>query len=228
LKNGEFIELDNIYEGDKKGCFRINPSDYVKYHDDIAFICHSHTDFDFTPSIYDMITQKQSGVPWIIVSTNGVLCKYIIFGDMIIHRQWIGLEYVHGASDCYQLVKNWFYHHKSALLPDFPRSSKWWDNKSKSMYEDCFKEAGFYEKNSIDGPGDAIIFNVGASTVINHAAVYCGNGLFAHHLMGRLSILDRLDRYISNSKVHKRIVGYDEKSDISRRNAENFRRAILI
>ena len=229
LKDGSFIPLENIHDK-PEGNFLIKNSDYIKYSDQLACVAHSHTDDDCTPSFTDMCVQVSSSIPWVIAGTNGVVCnRFVVFGNTVIKKDWIGVDFIHGVNDCYSLIRNYFYHHHNALLPDFPRSNKWWEKEHKSMYLDHYPEAGFvpakYENLSDLVIGDLIFMRLGRTNTINHAGVYMGDGIFAHHMCDQLSRKEPIYRY--KDKIEK-VVRYDKDGEIARRNGERVRRAILL
>jgi proteasome lid subunit RPN8/RPN11 len=230
LKDGTYLPLKNVHDIPEHN-FSIRNVDYINHHKEIAYVAHSHTNGDPTPSFMDMCMQISSSLPWVIVGTTGEhVTKHIIFGDCIIRKSVIGLNFIHGVNDCYSLIRNWYFLNRNTLLPDFPRSPCWWENQEKSMYLDNFGEAGFVSKKftSVNDlfPGDIILIRIGKTKTLNHAGVYVGEGgLLAHHMSNKYSMKEPIYKYLD---YIERVLSYDQTSDIARRNAEQVRRAILI
>jgi cell wall-associated NlpC family hydrolase len=105
----------------------------------------------------------------------------------------IGAEYEHAVTDCYGLVRRWYWQERGVLLPDFPRSPEWWDHGG-DLFTENFRAAGFYVPVSDPVVGDVFLMRI-ASRVPNHAAVYLGGDTVLHHLPKQLSRREGLSRY---------------------------------
>lgn len=214
-----FIPSNNIHD-DPKNHFEISKGDILMYAHCMVGVCHSHTDENYYISEHDMVMQKSSGVPWYVSYTDGY--KYvgpIIFGDKVIHTNYLGLEFIHGAQDCYTLIRDWYYNEKNILLPSFSREFQWWKPKpsevfekatavggsglGKDLYLDNMNAASFYEvdKTGEIERGDVILMSIGRTYTSNHASIYLEGGRIVHHLEGQLSCttsygayIDRIDR----------------------------------
>lgn len=107
----------------------------------------------------------------------------------------IGAEYEHAVTDCYGLVRRWYWQERGVLLPDFPRSPEWWDHGG-DLFRENFREAGFVAAALVPDVGDVLLMPIASrSGVPNHAAVYVGGDLILHHLPKQLSRREGLPRY---------------------------------
>lgn len=101
----------------------------------------------------------------------------------------IGIPFKHGTDDCYTLARRFYKDCFNIDLPDFARPDWWWVSGELNLYEDLYKKAGFF---SIDPDieelriGDAFLVQIEAP-VVNHAAMYIGEGKIIHHLVNKMS-----------------------------------------
>lgn len=151
----------------------------------IAAFVHSHPNGPNFPSKTDMDSQQETDVPWVIVSTNGEACLApFMWGDMVERQPLMQRGFQHGVTDCYAFIRDWYLDRRGVELQEFSRSWEWWG--TEQLYLDGFSRAGFVPVALEDlQEGDGILFAVRSNTP-NHAAVYVGNNLIAHHAAGRL------------------------------------------
>lgn len=150
----------------------------------IAAFVHSHPNGPNFPSRADMDSQQETDVPWVIVSTNGEACLApFAFGDQLERPPLTDRGFQHGVTDCYAFIRDWYLEKRGIVLPEFSRSWEWWGKEQ--LYLDGFSRAGF-KPIALDElqEGDGILFAVRSNTP-NHAAVYVGNNLIAHHAASR-------------------------------------------
>lgn len=92
-------------------------------------------------------------------------------------------------SDCWTLVRDW-YGEQGIDLPDWDRPTTPEEFNQNPMFDDCWREAGFYEVDIAEmQAGDAMLMAID-SNKLNHVGVYIGDQLVLHHLRGRLSSRD--------------------------------------
>ena len=212
VAGGAAIELPNIAESPECD-FKLSPDTFALY--DVDAVWHSHPDGPEEPSDADMSGQIQTAVPWILCCSykDGTASEPYMWGGGYI-PPLVGREFRHGPSgtddrgDCYALIKDWYKAERGAELPEFPRANGWWETDS-SMYIDHFKEVGFVETSGDIQIGDVALMQINAP-VINHAAVYIGDGLILQHLTNRLS---RRDPAALWSRLIKKWVRYNGKSN---------------
>jgi proteasome lid subunit RPN8/RPN11 len=169
--------------------FVICPEDFAQAEDmgEVIRIVHSHPNLAALPSEADKVGCEHSGVPWLIVNwPNGAVFEFSPSGY---HAPLVGRHFHHGVLDCYSLIRDYYAQKLALFLPDFERQAQWW-LKGENLYLDNFSLAGFVEMDleSLQ-PHDVLLMQVG-SPVINHAAIYIGNGVILQHCAGRLSSRD--------------------------------------
>ncbi|MBM2769930.1 C40 family peptidase [Burkholderia anthina] len=179
--------------------FVLAPEDYAAAEDvgEIVAIVHSHPNATAQPSMGDLAMCEVAGIAsWVIVSlgvqadgTIGVddWCEFAPSGYV---APLYGREYVHGVLDCYALVRDWYLAERGTVLPDFERKDGWWDDGYSNLYIAHYQDAGFLDvgRDAVLEPGDVLLMQVRSKNgVPNHSGVYLGDGMFAHHMYGRLS-----------------------------------------
>lgn len=103
---------------------------------------------------------------------------------MLKYNHLLGLEFVHGKRDCYEIVRDFYRDNFVIYLKSYARPHHWWEH-GLDLYQANYAAEGF---SVVDSPevGDVILMAVN-STVPNHAAVYLGNNRILHHYMNRRS-----------------------------------------
>ena len=167
-------------------------------------VVHSHPNGPRYPSEADMRGQVKSGLPWVLVATDGEQVTYPeIWGDGLEIPLLVGREFMHGIRDCYSLVRDVYRLGKAGLavqsidwplepilLADFPRNDSWWGDAktlNQTLYEDNFAAQGFKRITREDArAGDAFLLKMKSQTP-NHAGVLLADGTILHHLPMRLS-----------------------------------------
>ncbi len=173
-------------------CFVLDPRDYARACDagEILAVVHSHPNMPEAPSIIDRQACEASGLPWHIVRVPENRWAYLEPAGYT--RDLIGREWVHGVSDCYTLIQDWYRINCSLYLADYDRAEEWW-LRGDDLYSQHFADEGFHEIPLAKlQPGDALLMQA-ASKVPNHAAVYLGDNVILHHVRGRLSGRDIFD-----------------------------------
>lgn len=180
----------NNAAGDTLNDFAITPEDYARAEQvgDVVGVLHSHNG-SAKPSPLDIQSQRASGVQWWIVGLESeTSAEAIEYMPAISAEPIFGRVFVHGVTDCYSLIRDWYAAERGIELPDFARTNEWW-HKGENLYIDGFPKAGFVEVKDALQVGDVLLMNIGAN-VANHAAIYVGDDKIAHHLHGRLSSID--------------------------------------
>lgn len=181
----------------KSDHFVMSAEDYAQAEDDgeITAVVHSHPDAPSRPSQADRVACEASGLPWYILSIGQE-------PDQAPHFQsesaieptgykapLVGREFHHGVLDCFALIRDYYREELGIELEDYERTDDWW-NRGENLYMKNLDAAGFYEVDPKDiRKGDMVIMQIRAPEP-NHAGVYIGDGLFLHHLYGRLSSRD--------------------------------------
>jgi proteasome lid subunit RPN8/RPN11 len=176
--------------------FILDPEDYANAEDagEVLGIFHSHPDQSSKPSEADRVSCEQSGLPWYIVSIYRDES-----GDVKVHDEFafepvgykpplIGRTFHHGVLDCYSIIRDWYQENKGITFNDYKRQDNWW-NEGFDLYLDNLEKDGFERVFDDLKVGDIILMQIRGKKP-NHAGVYVGDGLFIHHMYGRLSSKD--------------------------------------
>jgi len=195
ILSDRFLPLPNIAE-DKVKNFEIDAREYIRYNGDIKCIVHSHADYGHA-SKQDMLSQISTNVPWgLICIANGSLEKIAFWGDQLEPQDLVGRVFCHGVHDCYSLVRD-YYRMKGITIPIFPRENFWWE-KFPSMLMDNCHEAGFEFIDECDLKEGDVVFMQIMANVVNHSAIYLGKSWIVHHLYGKLSKKDPINKWRSS------------------------------
>ena len=189
---GVYVPLVNVAE-DKANGFRLQADTFMLY--DVAAVFHSHPDGRDAPTASDMQSQIATAVPWALCVSykDGTTSKPFMWGGDYI-PPLLGRQYRHGPSgtddrgDCYAVIRDWYLTERGIKLPEFPRDDEWWKNGG-DLYINGFAEAGFAEVSVEKEPqiGDCALMAINSKGVINHAAVYVGEGMILQQLCQRIS-----------------------------------------
>lgn len=206
LINDCYVPMENKHP-DPENHFSVSTWPYSM---NVRAVIHSHPSDRPCPSADDMKFQLVTKVPWFIFVTDGkIITKIIEFGDELNKcPAFLGREFVHGVTDCYGLVRDWFMGVHGIVLPQFPRDNEWWDNGEDLLNKSNFIKAGFVEiKEDQLTAGDVIIFRIGRCPVPNHCGVYTGNGKILHHLYNRYSQEEEAHRWLKKADYFLRYSG---------------------
>lgn len=191
---GEYLPIENV-ASDPGNHFEMPPATW-RDHPRIEAVIHSHgPQHLLAPSADDMRHQIATAVPWGITRCDGVVASSILWwGDFRLDDPLVGREFVHGVTDCYAIIRSWYWQNRQIKLPEFPRDNAWW-SQGGDLYNDGFAIAGFRVVPAADAaPGDVPLINF-RSKVPNHAGVLIEGGLLLHHLMGRKSVREPVGRW---------------------------------
>lgn len=137
--------------------------------------------------------------------------------------KYIGIPFVHGDTDCYGLIREFYKDEFNIELTNYARCDNWW-NEGKNLYMDNFKKEGFYLLDDTEESqfGDIFLIALGCS-VASHGAIYVGENKILQHVQDHLSSLDRYMGVFRNctlarirhklvEKERKQEYGFDEQS----------------
>lgn len=162
---------------------------------EITAIVHSHPDASSNPSQADKVQCENTGLPWYVISIGQEPGQEPTFHDMSAiaptgyEAPLVGREFAHGVLDCFTLIRDWYQRNLGITLTNYERTDGWWE-RGENLYMKNLEAEGFYQVQEKDmRRGDMIVMQVLASEP-NHAGVYLGDGLFLHHMYGRLSSRD--------------------------------------
>jgi proteasome lid subunit RPN8/RPN11 len=173
--------------------FVIDPTGYARCEDagEIVAIVHSHVFEPPEPSMADLTGIEASGLPWLIV--NHPVGTWCVTGPSGFVAPLTGRPFVHRVHDCYSLVRD-YYATLGIHLNDYTRSWGWWEGANgPDLYRQNFEVEGFVQiASSFEDArhalraSDLVLMNIRAPRE-NHMAVYLGDGVLLHHLIGQLS-----------------------------------------
>lgn len=200
----EYIPCRNIAQHDEH--FIIDPQDYADAEDKgkVLAVVHSHVGINPAPSQADLIGIERSGVPWIIV--NHPLNTWTETEPSGYVAPYEGREFVHGITDCYAIWRDYYSRELGIEMLNYDRSPEWW-LKGQDLYADNYIDAGFVEVQELE-PHDILLMQV-ASPVMNHCAVYLGDGIILHHVHGKLSCKNTYGGYWK--KVTRKILRHKSR-----------------
>jgi proteasome lid subunit RPN8/RPN11 len=176
---------------------RTNAEDVRKAEDEGEILAsyHSHVASSPEPSPADKTDSEKNQLPVVILSWPADI--WAVYQPCGWRAELLGRPFVHGVLDCYTLIQDYYRQELDIELPDFERPDDWWtpayDSERKArglppldLYLDNFEKVGFVPAHGAPRKHDVILMQV-RSERPNHAAVYLGDGMMMHHLMGKLS-----------------------------------------
>jgi proteasome lid subunit RPN8/RPN11 len=177
--------------------FMIDPRDYAAAEDrgDILAVIHSHPSGSCQPSQADLVGCETSGLPWHILSLVSGL--WITIEPKGYVAPLVGRQYVYGTLDCFSIIRDWYRQERGIELPDFPRPPGGAEI-TEDLYVQNFERYGFHEIDEDEDlqVGDVVLMKI-RSLIVNHAAIYVGDGKLLHHPTNRLSCREPLGGFWS-------------------------------
>lgn len=154
---------------------------------EVIGIVHSHPNRNPLPSEADKVACSARNIKWYIVGT--ITGEWFELEPNGYEAPLVGRQWGHGVLDCYSIIRDYYKKILQIDLPDFERDAEWW-KKGGNLYADNFQKAGFFQ-TTFDSlkKHDVVLMQID-SPVINHGAVYLGDGLILHQLHKRLSSRD--------------------------------------
>lgn len=188
-----FVPCKNLASEPRRD-FVIGAEEYAAAADmgEIKAVFHSHPDASASPSPADRMGCQKSGLTWHIVSMPGA--AWFEMEPDAQAPSLFGRVFQHGHVDCYSFIRDWYSKERGIQLLDFSRPDDWWE-RGMNLYLEGFPRAGFTEVDPASmQEGDVLLMQI-ESPVPNHAAIYLGGDVIAHHLYGRLSSRDVYSGY---------------------------------
>ena len=183
LQGMQYFPCEN-HALDPTQCFHIQPEDYLRAQSlgEVVATVHSHPNGPPYLSEADRQLQVNSGLPWWLVC-NGHIHRFRCVPPLL------GRTFEHGVMDCGSLFID-AYHLAGIDVPNVEREDDWWLH-GKNLYLGNLEDAGFDPVLPREArAGDVLLCCFGTS-VANHAAIYCGDGMLLHHLPDQLSKRER-------------------------------------
>lgn len=136
---------------------------------------------------------------------------------MITYDNLLGLPYIEGKQDCYEIIRRFFSQNFEIELPNYARPHDWWNYKL-DLYMERYHKNGFSVIDVLPSQyqiGDVFLISY-RSEVANHAGVLVDNGMILHHFTNRLSSIDPYRGVWRNNTVavlrHKDVVITDNQT----------------
>jgi len=180
LTSDDFISCENSADAPETN-FKISATILAEQTDIIAIV-HSHILDNKkpelldtrTPSISDLVGQRKSGVPWLIVSTDGISVTPTLEIPRDRTKAYVGRPFIWFVYDCYTLVQDYYYNELDIDLPDhkedieFPKL-----RRLDGLFDSYIEEYGFVEHTDITDMknGDLLLLD-NAGSKRNHLGIY--------------------------------------------------------
>lgn len=192
-----YIQCTNIADGANE--FIIDPAEFADAADKgtVLAVVHSHVNVNPNPSQADLISIERHKLPFLIV--NYPLNTWTYTEPSGYKAPLIGRQFVHGITDCYALLIDYYKQELNLDIMDFDRRSEWW-TKGDNLYLENYEKAGFVQVDELQ-KHDIILMQVG-SQVPNHCAIYLGDNVILHHVMGKASSRDVYGGYWKKITTH--------------------------
>jgi proteasome lid subunit RPN8/RPN11 len=212
VRAGRYVRCRNVSDAPQEA-FEVPAKDMAKAYQagDLEGVIHSHPGGPWWPSAADMAAQIETGVPWAIVVPGDdgaeLACHWGAPRPPVFHDGLhVPRAFLHGVSDCYSLVKDYYAEAHDLHMSEFPRDWEWWlrPETPGGLYLDNLEAQGFevvstapHEYAGLARPGDAYLMAI-RSKVPNHAGVYLGEGLLLEHMHGNLSHREPIARKLKH------------------------------
>lgn len=180
-----YIPCTNVSQGENE--FIIDAAEYADISDKykVLAVVHSHVGINPNPSQADLIAIERNKLPFLIV--NYPLNTWTWTEPTGYVAPYIGRPFVHAVTDCYALLVDYYKRELKLDIKDYARQNEWWI-KGDNLYLENYEDAGFVKVDDLQ-KNDIILMQV-ASPVPNHCAIYLGDNIILHHVMGRVSSRD--------------------------------------
>lgn len=176
----DFIPLDNVSDNPEQS-FKFAPLQYGRLIDQVVCIVHSHTKdikdaevYDLrTPSHKDMLNQKRSGKPWLIVGCEG----HEVSEPVQIPREpspdLLGRPFMWYINDCYTLAVDYYKFVLGIDIKLHDDAFNWADIENLNGVFDQYVEAYGFKQVSHENPqnGDLFVLSVRGMNA-NHLGIY--------------------------------------------------------
>lgn len=168
-------------------------------------VVHSHTKEIFlddprTPSHEDMKGQRNTGVQWGIVHSDGENITDILWFGKPSEKPYLGRSYISNVYDCYTLVRDIYFKEYKKDLGSHPRPADWQD-WNPHYIDTHYGDMGFKEIAPKDcRKNDILGFAIG-TPYINHLGICQDSKNFFHHLHERRSAIDSINKW--RKQLHK-------------------------
>ena len=110
----------------------------------------------------------------------------------------LGRPFNYGVDDCFTLVKDFYWINYKVNIPNLVRVHSLKPDYSDSLKHYAPKYFNVIEDKSKMIAGDWLLFNI-EGAVMNHAAIFIGEGKILHYGVDRLSAISKLSPFYAKS-----------------------------
>lgn len=168
--------------------FEISTDDFLKAENlgTIYGIFHSHPNENSDFSQNDLDCAEEAGLPIFCYSLQDK--KIQEFRPRDYKAQILQKEFICGVSDCFSLVRDYYWNNFNYLIDDFDREEEFEKSNSPLILENYEKQGFFFPENQIDiKEHDVLLYKSIRSVYPHHFEIFVGNSKTIQHLKNRLS-----------------------------------------
>lgn len=187
FKTFYFYPCKNISKNIKDS-FEISTDDFIKIENlgTIYGIFHSHINENSDFSENDKNCAEESILPIFCYSLQDK--KIQEFRPEGYKAQILQKEFICGVSDCFSLVRDYYWNNFNYLIDDFDREEDFEKLNSPLILENYAKQGFFIPENQIDiKEHDILLFKSIRSVYPHHFEIFVGDSRVIQHLKNRLS-----------------------------------------
>ena len=190
LTQDSFLAIKNIAENPETN-IKISEMAFYNFRKEAIAVVHSHTlkkgqrpIFDVrTPSYLDAKNQKISGLPWLIVGTEGLNVTNSIQYPRVRNNSYLDRSFIWFIYDCFTLVQDFYFYELGIELSDIEIPEDYKSYRAKDNLVDYFMEQWPIRLEKVKGElkeNDVVLLD-GATGKRNHLGIYT-NGTILHQL----------------------------------------------
>lgn len=208
LLDDTFVQVENRHETPETH-FKISSLDHFKHKDRIKYIVHSHCNnrryrfHPLTPSAGDtgdMVQQRRSGVPWMIVATDGENTEGPIIYPRIPNNNYCGRIFIPYINDCFTIVQD-YYQFEYGIQLSYPKDTKWTERASLDyLFANYINDYPFVEVKRLQDMqrGDILLVD-NDNCVRSHLLINLDNNTILHQ--GAVSKVENISKF--DGLIHK-------------------------
>lgn len=189
--------------------FKIKSQDFLKIKNNykLLYLFHSHINESSSLSESDKIKSNSLGLKFVVYSLRDDTFDF--YEPSFHNNQYVGKNFNIGFSDCYSLLRDYYFNEFGINLNDYPRS-QFWKSKTPDLMLSNFEKEGFFQiKEENIQKNDVILIGDPKTDVPCHILVYMGKNEILHHPMNGKSLIEVYsDKYRKVSKIFLRHVKF--------------------
>ena len=160
--------------------------------DDTVGIIKTDSNSNLTVPDDIRLEMNEHNLPFTIVGKNRDHSKSFLPDRYFENVAYKNRVYIYGLLDCYTLIRDYFRDKHNVWIPaNIDRAFGWW-NSGKNLYVDMYKDYGFLETTEKIKKEDVLLFQFD-NGMPSHSAIYIGDGMMMHHMIGRFSCIEKFD-----------------------------------